>query len=474
MASGDKSSDDDPPAKCPTHSQAQDSLLAMMASLAVPAANSAEIPALTMDSAGTGGGVQLADAVSRVDDANDSPIAVKPALQSNGAVHMEHLVGAFAREQTAAEDETTSEAAAGSVSTASGELTKTDVAEQQLQRSGPAAQDRPCSPQDKVTGPSSFSPESRRQSVGKDLPKPDAATLATRSSETGNSLETNVVLGNRLAPLTNFAATMSTLQGPAEKASPLLASTGGRTVGRTFRNPMGGEKNPEQLEAEPAKPLISSLVGGLDGDSHEASASDEPPPEDDSSAPSVPGTHSLVASATRLTSPTSSREGGSPPAHSAPLVGSMAAHADELESVRGSVLSPLNSAQVLRRMEHAEIRIGLETEKFGPVRLHTSIKAELVGAVIDTSHPGLKAALVTEAPSLEKAMSLHRLQLQSLNFERSRLSSGSDGFGQQQQAPPHRASVPLPLAVNAERLRVASAAPGSGSSGSAYRLDVQA
>ena len=72
------------------------------------------------------------------------------------------------------------------------------------------------------------------------------------------------------------------------------------------------------------------------------------------------------------------------------------------------------------------MHLGLQTESFGAIRLHTSVADEGVGAVVSTSHAGLRAALVAEAPSLEKAMAQHAMRLDSFRVDTG--AGGGAGF----------------------------------------------
>ena len=80
----------------------------------------------------------------------------------------------------------------------------------------------------------------------------------------------------------------------------------------------------------------------------------------------------------------------------------------------------VQTAQVLQRMDKAEIRIGLQSTDFGAIRLHASVTNDQVGASVSTAHAGLRDALFVEAPSLEKAMVRHNLRLDSVERRRRR------------------------------------------------------
>jgi len=110
----------------------------------------------------------------------------------------------------------------------------------------------------------------------------------------------------------------------------------------------------------------------------------------------------------------------------------------------------LHPAQVLARMDRTELHLGLQTEAFGAIRLHTSVSDEGVGAIVSTAHAGLRAALVAEAPILEKAMAQHAMRLDSLRVDTGGAGSTSNSSAQgepgtQRQALPSQPDRPSPL-----------------------------
>jgi hypothetical protein len=149
------------------------------------------------------------------------------------------------------------------------------------------------------------------------------------------------------------------------------------------------------------------------------------------------------------------------------------APASDFDNLQPSPLSSLQSAQLLRRLEHAEIRIGVNSDNFGPVRLQTSLEADRVAALVETAHPALRAALLTEAGTLEKAMAQHRLQLQTFHVGGGQAHCNSGGFADHRHEPQPRNSAvpqwPLPSQTAAQP-PLATAA----TSANHYRLDVQA
>ncbi len=87
----------------------------------------------------------------------------------------------------------------------------------------------------------------------------------------------------------------------------------------------------------------------------------------------------------------------------------------------------IQSARVLERMGQSEMRLGLNSNNFGNIELHTSVNQDRVGASIATSHTDLRAAMMAEMPSLERAMAQHQLKLDNLNLDSRTGSQNRDG-----------------------------------------------
>ena len=87
----------------------------------------------------------------------------------------------------------------------------------------------------------------------------------------------------------------------------------------------------------------------------------------------------------------------------------------------------IQSARVLERMGQSEIRLGLNSKSFGNIELHTHVDQDRVGASIATSHTDLRAAMMAEMPSLERAMAQHQLKLDNLNLDSRTGSQNRDG-----------------------------------------------
>ena len=136
----------------------------------------------------------------------------------------------------------------------------------------------------------------------------------------------------------------------------------------------------------------------------------------------------------------------------------------------------LHPAQVLERMDKAEIRIGLQTENFGAIRLHTTVAGEQVGAALSTSHLGLRDALLVEAPSLERAMARHSLHLDSVSVDAGSANSNFNTFGGNERQPQARPELPSSRWTALRDPKAPRSADAASSAGleAGRRLDVRA
>ena len=134
----------------------------------------------------------------------------------------------------------------------------------------------------------------------------------------------------------------------------------------------------------------------------------------------------------------------------------------------------LRTMQVLQRMEKAEIRIGLQTTDFGPIRLHTTVANDQVGAVVNSSHPALRDALRIEVASLEEAIEKHRLRLDSVSVDSGSANATFNSFGNSEREQPREPPSPTawPRALLQPSRTAARVTPVS--LDGHYRLDVRA
>jgi hypothetical protein len=139
-----------------------------------------------------------------------------------------------------------------------------------------------------------------------------------------------------------------------------------------------------------------------------------------------------------------------------------------------TIAPQLHAAQLLQRMNKSELRIGLETEYFGNIQLHTTVARDQVAAAVSTSHTSLRDALLAEAPSLERAMARQNLRLDSVSVG----TSNSDGrnfnsFGNNGRNPAHSGPARY-LSRSADESRVSASSPPASFLEGAAGLDVRA
>ncbi len=301
---------------------------------------------------------------------------------------------------------------------------------------------------------------------GSEVQAETAATMAGPAAPPTSAVATAIVGADVLPPLQGLRtalldrktdASAAAKPGPsAGAASPVEAAT--------------GISSPLPVPAAPA------TAGGSDKDKQansfsklEASTSDEPLTAlPDATMPQV-----AMVGAT----PQAAAVGlHAPPITSAPP---SSEHRAESSSPAASASPPaapvaMPTAQVLERMDKAEIRIGLQSTNFGAIRLHTSVANDQVGASVSTSHAGLRDALFVEAPSLEKAMARHSLRLDSVKVDGGSAHANSNSFANNQRQPERAqpASAAWPGLRDQPPARAAPAT--SGRAEGSYRLDVRA
>ena len=111
-----------------------------------------------------------------------------------------------------------------------------------------------------------------------------------------------------------------------------------------------------------------------------------------------------------------------------PQIASEAAASSPTENAQSAPVV-IQSAHVLERMGQSDMRVGLNSSNFGSIELHASVNQDRVGASIATSHTELRAAMLAEMPSLERAIAQHQLRLDSLNVNSGPGGQNSGAFG---------------------------------------------
>ena len=122
----------------------------------------------------------------------------------------------------------------------------------------------------------------------------------------------------------------------------------------------------------------------------------------------------------------------------------------------------VQSARVLERMGQTEMRVGVNTAGFGSVELHASVNQDRVGAVVATNHLELRAAMMAEMPSLQKAMEQHHLRLDSMALN-ARAGSQDDGrFSGQQSGSQRKDSAGIRFSGFADPVPTSESLPTPG------------
>lgn len=461
------------PAKRRSRPQSPDTSSAMASVLLqLTATTCAEVPTPPAGLVEGGDGVQASDAALHSAVGRDSTSApITSPGEGAGETLVDFLTSAVAEERAVSEDEPLVNDARGSSSPANGELVEDAAA--LLQANGPADADQTLASNAGHREHSTFSPEDAEQPATRDMA---SSTLVTNDGDADQRALRTMQFGAIEVEALNHSEPVLSADKSAVKASSHLESRGG-TVRENLRTTLSSEQPlPAPHQGGTPEPANHDVMSRSLKIAFEERLSEGRAQEPDSDAAAeLLSTEQTLGAGVVHTSLVSGGEGDRPIGRSASSSsGSVTGRAIDGDGVERPVLSPLQSAHLLRRIEHTEIRLGLNTEKFGTVRLKTSIEAERVGAVIDTSHPGLKAALVSEAPSLEKAISQHRLQLEVLSLDGGQLSSGSNGLGGERQERFAGPNLPRPAPLDSDRRTAVATVAAVSSSGSRYRLDVQA
>lgn len=229
--------------------------------------------------------------------------------------------------------------------------------------------------------------------------------------------------------------------------------------------------------ARPSDTTLGVEPAGADRSPRErrGSSSDDPSEQSGPDEDGFPGIAQSTASAPVVAQ--TGQAAGAPMPHSNPGSPAPSEHTSTLGPAHEAAALPppptLQTTQVLQRMDTAEIRIGLQSTDFGAIRLHTSVSSDQVGAVVSTSHPGLRDALLVEALSLEKAMARHSLRLDSVSVGGGSANSNFNSFGNNEHQQP-RAGPSGVIAWPAGRPQPAQSAGAAPIVPEGRRLDVRA
>jgi len=207
-------------------------------------------------------------------------------------------------------------------------------------------------------------------------------------------------------------------QGPALPAIDVTASKVGAAPKRSSDGPNRTQRKQDASGSKPPQPASNARS---DAPPQPSGMGDSPSPKaheltqttpatlihNDQDKPAMPAGTALPVAGRAAASAPNAKDAGPQAVSTAPSPAENAEPASLLTQ----------SARVLERMGQAEMRLGLNSKSFGSIELHTIVNQDRVGASIATSHTELRAAMMAEMPSLERAIAQHQLRLDSVNVD---------------------------------------------------------
>jgi hypothetical protein len=88
-----------------------------------------------------------------------------------------------------------------------------------------------------------------------------------------------------------------------------------------------------------------------------------------------------------------------------------------------------NDAQLMQTATHSEMRIAMQTEKFGAVELHARVAGDEIGAAITVEKKDAHAALAMELPALQQALSDKQMRVDQIALLHGSLGSTAGDAG---------------------------------------------
>ncbi len=206
----------------------------------------------------------------------------------------------------------------------------------------------------------------------------------------------------------------------------------------------------EKQNAVASAPIPSAHSHGGEVSSSENNATSKAPPHPEDSVPAV-----VVAAVPRvgaqIAKPLAAESDGggpgvfgqTPPPTSNPQTASASARSDSLRSGEVNPASSppdvalLHAARLVQNGNDSEMRIGLRTENFGAVQVHTTVSEKQVEVALGSERGDLHGLVASDLPSLQTSLQQHDLRLQHVRtLEQSSLEQNffghSSGSRQQQ------------------------------------------
>jgi hypothetical protein len=105
-----------------------------------------------------------------------------------------------------------------------------------------------------------------------------------------------------------------------------------------------------------------------------------------------------------------------------------------LRSLDTAPTPAITDAQISQSTGHSEMRIAMQTDKFGAVELHTRVAGDEIGAAITVEKRDAHAALAVELPALQQALSEKQLRVDQITLLHGPLHSTTGDPGSQPQS----------------------------------------
>jgi len=102
--------------------------------------------------------------------------------------------------------------------------------------------------------------------------------------------------------------------------------------------------------------------------------------------------------------------------------------AKPIEDPHASANSSVQGVRFVQNAGQEEMRVGLRTESFGTVQVHTSISDKSVDVTLGSEHGDLKTFMFSELPALQSTLQQHDLRLQQLRTVPPSYAPQSDVF----------------------------------------------
>lgn len=282
--------------------------------------------------------------------------------------------------------------------------------------------------------------------------KAEQASLAPATAPAVAAITTSATLPVAAASSASFAAmTRPTLSASAvagsSKGSPAIAqkngaakfdATGDQGIGAASRN----AANPAVLgkaDRDDAKDASDSH-DDADATVAKSFAGQVTPSAMQDTVTPLAGQHAAVVStpATPATpvavSATKAAVEGAGKAVDASHISASSAGVDASET---APLNAIQSAQLLQRASHSEMRVGLHSQEFGSITIRTASSGQSLAAQISVEHADLARAVAAHLPEMQSRMGMnHSVELRSSDagsFAADAGQSGSGSTGGQQQ-----------------------------------------